>query len=455
MGIAGSSRAPVNTMLINPANMVDSRAFVDVNIVAFSVFARNNLAYLNGKSFNFANAKNIQMPEFNRANAPYSVHADVSLRGPSVVFAVRKHSFGLVTGFRSVTDVRGISKELGFSITNGFQYKPMLGVTQHVQKLRATSLNWMETGISYGTILSRRGDMITEFGMTVKRLYGVAGVGVRIDDWTYQVSDSSNLETFNLSGEYAFNDPGTTNPSIVNGKGWGMDMGVMFKVRFKESSEYTPHNPCTDGDYRYRFGFSVLDVGAIKFKAPFYRNKFDETEQNQWNDFNSVTVNDLSGVDSLLNVGLGVSKRTADQTKFKMMLPTGLSAQFDYNLGHGFYCYSMIMGGMPWRNRLGAQRASFLAVVPRWERKRFEVSMPLSLYEFKSPQVGLMFRISSFVVGSDNLGWLLFKQNIYGVDFYMSMKFTLYSHPKCHPKKSKPKVVKRIHASPPPPCPSW
>jgi len=39
LGIAGSTRAPVNTVLNNPSTIVDSRAFIDINLAGISVFA--------------------------------------------------------------------------------------------------------------------------------------------------------------------------------------------------------------------------------------------------------------------------------------------------------------------------------------------------------------------------------------------------------------------------------
>jgi hypothetical protein len=456
LGIAGSTRAPANTVLINPSSIVDSRAWLDLNLTGVSLFARNNLAYIPGKSVSFRNPESIPLPSYNRDGAPFQAYADVAVHGPSVTFAIRQHAFGLYTGFRTVVDARGVDRPMSFYLTEGWQYQPQMGTAQNVRNLRANGLSWGEIGITYGTIVSRSGDMITQAGITAKRLYGVAGVGLRLDTWDYTVRDSSRLETTALSGEYGFNDVDFDNPSQLQGRGWGFDVGITFKQRRSESTDYTPHNPCTDGDYNYKFGFSLLDLGAVRFNGPFYRNRFTQEENTDWNQFNEVQLEDTQDLDSLFNSGLGVSRQTADQSRFSMMLPGAFSAQLDYNLGHNFYIFGIVTAGIPWLNRLGVQRASYLGIAPRYERKRLEASLPLSLYEWRYPQVGLMLRLNSIVIGSDNLGWRMFGQRVYGADVYVSIKYTLFKNPKC--RKSKSKKAPNIRPGrglEPVPCPVW
>lgn len=233
------------------------------------------------------------------------------------------------------------------------------------------------------------------------------------------------------------------------------DIGITFKQRKSSSETYKPHSPCTDGDYRYRFGFSLLDLGKIRFNGPVYNNKFDRSEEKQWQDFSGTSADDLSDLDSLLVSGLARAKLNTDKAQFSMMLPAALSAQIDYNLGHNIYVYGVVTGGLPWKNRLGVERASYLGVAPRWETRRLEVAVPLSMYQFRKPQVGLMMRLNNIIIGSDNLGWLFFNGDVYGADVYVSIKYTIFRHPGCRNKKAKAvKVVKPV-ASNPLPCPAW
>lgn len=77
LGIAGSMHSPVNTVLNNPSTIVDSRAFIDINIAGINAYAINTLAYIPGSEFSFSNLKNIKGVSYNRNTAPYSAYADV------------------------------------------------------------------------------------------------------------------------------------------------------------------------------------------------------------------------------------------------------------------------------------------------------------------------------------------------------------------------------------------
>lgn len=451
LGIAGSSRSPVNTVLNNPSSIVDSRAFIDFNLVGASIFARNNLIYIPGGGFSLRNPQATNSYGLNNAVGKYAAYADVGIHGPSVTFAVKKHAFGLYTGARVVSDLRGIPGSSYDLITEGFQNPDKMGQLQSVKNVRANALAWGEAGLSYGTILARRGYAILTGGLTVKRLFGLAGAGVRIDEWSYIVRDSSHLETQTFKGEYGFNDP---TAGYLNGKGWSGDIGFTYKMRLSDSEGYTPYDPCTDGDYKYKIGVSILDVGRIRFNPPYYRNLFNQDESSEWENYAGSTANDISDIDSLINNNFSLAEQNGQDGRFRMKLPTAFSVQGDYNFGHNLYLYGVITYGLPRLNSLGVQRASYLGIAPRWESKRFEFSLPISLYEFKSPQVGFCMRLNSVIIGSDNLAALLLKKDIYGADFYLSLKYTIFRHWKCSTGKKKESTVNRSSKQPLP-CPSW
>jgi len=453
LGLAGSTRAPVNTVWNNPSSIVDSRAFLDIQLFGLGVFARNNLAALPPGSLSRGRLVAGAEPGFRRGQPTYQAYANAQAWGPSAVVSVGKYAFGLHTRFRTIADVRGIPESLGYYLTEGFQYREQMGIQHTVNDARLGALATVEAGFSAAAILRQRGGMITQAGVHVRRITGVMGAGMRVDDWTYSVVDSSNMRTTRFQGEYGFNDPGFDRLNWRNGGGWGVDLGITFKQRLSESDDYTPHNPCTDGDYRYRLAFSVLDLGRVRFRGPFYHNVFNETEQNDWNDFSNAQVSDPASVDALLNQGVGAARHNSDQGRFVMMLPTAFSAQFDYNLNHGFYIHNMLTAGVPWKGRLGVQRASYLAVIPRWESRWLEASLPVSLYEFRYPQLGAMLRIHSLIIGSDNLGALVFRRPVYGADIYIAVKYSMFRHWKCEPREKKRRVKRFLPG--PVPCPNW
>ena len=66
-----------------------------------------------------------------------------------------------------------------------------------------------------------------------------------------------------------------------------------------------------------------------------------------------------------------------------------------------------------------------LAITPRYETEWLEVSMPVSLYNYKYPRIGLSVRFLYFTVGTERLGTYLGLADINGMDIYASIKFHL------------------------------
>ena len=108
----------------------------------------------------------------------------------------------------------------------------------------------------------------------------------------------------------------------------------------------------------------------------------------------------------------------------KIGLPTALSVQADFSLQNNIY-----IGGFwihPIRINMSAlRRPAQLAVVPRFETKYFELSVPLSLYEYRYPRVGIAARFYFLTIGTERLGTYLGMADMNGLDIYASVKISI------------------------------
>jgi hypothetical protein len=110
--------------------------------------------------------------------------------------------------------------------------------------------------------------------------------------------------------------------------------------------------------------------------------------------------------------------------------------QFDYNFENNFYVNATAMYGPRLGNNV--RRGGLLAIVPRYERKRWEISLPLFLWDFQYPQFGLQVRLNNMlIIGSDRIMPLIYRSNVYGLDIYFHLKFSLYKNPACKRKGGK------------------
>lgn len=454
MGIAGSNHSPTQTVLLNPSSIVDSKAYIDIHLAGLGVYFHNNAAYLTKEGFNFFNQiKNpASVPGFdiNMNRNKYYGLVDVNVQGPSATFHVKKSAFGIYTGVRSVTDVRGVPVEaINFGV-HGMDYADQLGNQYSMNNLKVNSLNWAEVGLTYGRIVNQNGFDLVTAGGSLKRLIGIGGGALHLDDWTYSIQDSV-LQTFTVNGEYGFNFPAWN-----AGRGWSVDLGFTWKRTLKDVTNYVPYsqqNGCVACDYKFKFSAALIDVGRIRFDPPFYANEFDETEGSEWQDFMDTSADNIDGLDAEIENGLGLPT-DAGPTKFNMWLPMALTAQFDYNVGYNIFVNSTLVAGAPWNNTLAAQRGAQLAVTPRFEVKRFEAAIPVTLHEYRYPTVGAMLRLNSIIIGTDNLGTYLFNQDVYGADIYFHIKYTIFRSMKCKKVREKPVKIEKPKDGFIP-CPSW
>ena len=98
LGIAGSTRAPVNTAYFNPASICDSRAFLDIQLSGFDVFIQNNLLFIPRDQYSPTKFDNIGTPGINKRPKSYYFKAEGRYRGPSFVANLKQHAFGLQSG---------------------------------------------------------------------------------------------------------------------------------------------------------------------------------------------------------------------------------------------------------------------------------------------------------------------------------------------------------------------
>jgi hypothetical protein len=70
-------------------------------------------------------------------------------------------------------------------------------------------------------------------------------------------------------------------------------------------------------------------------------------------------------------------------------------------------------------------RPAELSITPRYETRWLEVSLPVSLYDWYLPRVGLAIRVYGFTIGCDKLGGFFNFNDFTGMDVYFSIKYFL------------------------------
>lgn len=431
MGIANSNYAPTQSVHLNPSSIVDSKVWLDIHLVGVGAFAYNNYFY-----FPQASAWTRPFPEgldhYKLGNV-YRGDVNVDVWGPGFTLNLGRHAIGLNTAVRSFTDATRIPAPIAKFIFEGLKYSPQHDIEFSDKDFKTTSLTWGEIGLSYAAILSRKRKNLFTGGLTVKYLSGINSIALDVASIKYNVQNDSNLYLRPINGKY-----GIVQPGFGAGQGWSVDVGFTIKKMLDDVDSYTPFSnmsDCSVKDYKYKLGISVMDVGNIKFNKNTVYQEYHNTS-NTWYNYDTAKFTNLGSVD--LNMNSNINDGTPQNirgTSFTTWLPSYASLQFDYNFGNHFFANLTAIQGFRIQAPFGVHRRSTIAITPRYERKRWEISLPVSLHDFRKIQPGIMLRLNNLIIGTDNIIPLIARTDMNGADIYFNLKIPILKNPKCGGKK--------------------
>lgn len=439
LGIANSNYAGTTGMPLNPSSMVDSKAWLDINIVGADAFLWNNYLFMSKEDFRFirdvSNPQNMPSPRF-RTNGKEK-HGVINLRvdGPSFTLSQGKNAFGFHTAGRTFVSFEDIMEPSAQFISNGLSYDPQEGISYQQPSMGAYATAWAEVGLSYGRIVYQKGkDMVTA-GITAKYLMGIGHYSVYLDDLNHTVNNDQEWTISNFNGQYAMTDPG-----FANGHGFGVDIGATYKRMLEDVTNYAPHTPqsdCGTINYKYKIGVSLLDLGGIRFNKNSLMRQYNSASA-VIQDYPNSGINSIADADAFLVNQLGTDGNTVTTSnRYSTQLPSAVSVQFDYNIGKNFYANATWVQGFRFGKKKSGIRRSIIGITPRYEIKWFEAALPLSLYDYRHPQLGLALRFYNLTIGSDNILPFFFPVNVFSGNIYASLKITLFKNPACRTKKGR------------------
>jgi hypothetical protein len=212
---------------------------------------------------------------------------------------------------------------------------------------------------------------------------------------------------------------------LFRGKGVGFDIGIIYE-RKKSSGSYSRSSKLCDQNYvryKYKIGVSILDIGGVKFTKNAEKLVLDgnstEWIRLPWTEF--TTIRDLT--DLMSNQFYGNPTELIQGYEIKIALPTVASIQADVNIYNNLFVNGTLVVPVQF-SKTGLRRPSILAVTPRYETRNFEFGLPLSLYDWSRPRVGIYARFRGFFIGTEKIGGYFHYSDFYGLDFYAGIKFS-------------------------------
>ncbi|MEA3443990.1 MAG: DUF5723 family protein [Bacteroidota bacterium] len=445
-GIVNSNYAGINSTFINPALISDSKVWLDINLITIGAFAENNNLYIPHKELyfmeitspaaDFGDEAPIFKDTYDKQHM-LKANANTLIEFPSVMLNLGNHGFGLKISARGSASQRGMEYHTTKFVYEGIDFDPQHNEYYELRNFKTAGLTWTEFAFSYANVFRQVSDEHWAFGITVKKIQGMGGAFVNIPYAHYIVYDDSTFAAEEMDAEMGYalpldysNNEYNSDYGIFMGNGWAIDLGLVFQKKRDGNGLVRFKRACEQGwsSYKYKIGISLLDLGSVKLKDNAYQFNFDNA-QTYWPGVNTFDPQNIESFSTEINSRFDHSQ-DADASKISIGLPTAASIQFELHpAGYWFYNFTFIHPTPVFKNSI--YRPTQISFTPRYEKRRFEISIPLSLYEWSRARFGVAVRFMNLTIGSDYFssytGWFDF----YGSDIYISWK-TNFAKGKCN-----------------------
>ena len=437
-GIVTSNYSGVNGLYVNPSSLMHGYLYSDLNILGADIFAQNEFFYLNKKDMSVLKlirgdvSLTKENPDDKIVNMSTQgdlspLYANIRILGPAYMRVGEKYALAIHTGFRTLISGKSLPRSIMTFAFQGLEYKPQHDILYNHSDASIAALSYSEIGITFNHEIIRKRNNWSSLGITFRLLYGYLGTNIDIKNINYVVENDTTIDIRNISSEISFSAPinYSTNKLLENqiqmGSGFSVDIGYTWIASQKSLQWQRIHSPCELEfvPYKFKLGISLLDLGYISFNKNAQSHEF--VNNSYYNsEVDTLEIENIqSAINNLSDWLYGNPNKSLKSESFTMMLPTVLSAQFDYHLRDEWYVNGMAFLALPISP---INRPHNIIVSPRYESELFEAGAPLSLYNFTSPRIGLYFRLLGLTVGTDKLGTFLGLSEFYGMDFYFSLR---------------------------------
>lgn len=450
-GLQNSNFNGVHAMYINPAGLADSRHRQHANILTFGHHMTNNYVGID-LPFSIVDLISGNVPDTyktpsgsvkwdpswlkeNLDGKPKNFNYELELRGPAFMTRIgKKLAVGVGTRTRSAFQINNLSEEMATFIKSQADSQPRKFETITDSRFAVNVNAFQEFNGSLAMVLLNKQAFYLKGGATIKYLMGIGSAyavnnGINFEtrgNDTVIVNNSdlqvgySNTDFLNRiqNGAFAASMPSFRN---INGTGFGFDFGAIFEYRPDFADGVTSQNR-----YFLRGGLSLMDFGSIKYSKNINTFSIKNTSPVVFTADSAFSSAFSNGIDS----GIAFIKQYARDSfnytegtgSFTSNIPTTLNIQLDWNVFKMFYL------GMNWtqsvvsKKDISLRRPSSFVLLPRFETRLLEVSMPISVHnDYKDFGLGLYARLGPVFVGTDHLFRTAKRSSFRGFDFYFGI----------------------------------
>jgi outer membrane protein OmpA-like peptidoglycan-associated protein len=494
LGLRQSNYSGIMGSDLNPASIADSRYKVDVLVFGAYLSIYNNHAYFNTKkmphwwikSFDSNDPASEQWLEDSQLEKLVSVDSTsyYESQGKGQFFEIdngnknrsafinmeldvlnfmitlnRKRAIGFQIRNRTIFNLDDASPELIRLATNDFDFKNAFNQNINDEKLNISMNSWIEYNLSYAQILLDREQHFFKIGGKLKFLQGVGSFYLHSKNLDFNIQNDTTANAISGDFDYGYSEnlggfvesdnsteefAGSNVNDFTSKLGLGVDIGIIYEWRPDWQKYKYDMDGKTDlwmrdqNKYKLRLGFAINDIGGMRYEkgglsnnfnlnvGVFDLRKFDNTQG-----FRSLDSTLTSFADSGY-----VTFNSTDDREFYMNLPTHANFDIDYNIWKNIYVNFYTRINLVFSNDVNSVHyPTSFALTPRWDHKRWGVSLPFSYNGVSGFRTGLALRLGSyFSIGTGDLKPLVAPgrdMNVRGVDVFFALRVpVLFKAPK-------------------------
>ncbi|MEZ4827354.1 MAG: DUF5723 family protein [Bacteroidia bacterium] len=412
---------------LQPAALSGQRANLDIMLGGFSSVIQSNYLSVNTQAVrdgsvwtaDGSNYKTIFPETLNGKDKNGYFNADFYLPSFSLKLTP-DHTVAFTGRLRNFANIDKVTEPTARFAYNGLDVPDQFGTQYRNDGFRFALASYVELGAAWAGKVYENGPHRILAGARLKFMSGLAGTFLYANSLEYSFDNDHILNVHEANFGFAHstaleNVQGNFNPIEdfdrfnLRNTGLGADIGAIY--------EYKP----SGNDYKVRAGLSILDLGSIGFEQSVFSQNFSGSVIGY--DLNQLSLDGIAGFDSTVAVEFNYE---AGESRFRMALPTVISAQADFRLQQRLYISAVPYIAV---KRYGAPHAihqlSSLTVTPRFEGKGWGLGIPVTLAGGRGPAAGATVRLGPLVMGSATLFNFLLNQDIHAMDVHFGLRIPI------------------------------
>lgn len=474
IGFTNTNYSGIYGIDFNPSSIADNRMIMDINLIALDFGFTNNYVGMDPAAFKgksafgavlayrkdttaFSNFENDQFQDM-------FLQTRTDDKDRSVTMATRvmlplsfmwsfdeKQSFSITGEFRMMTNIDGIGAPLADLLYSDFSDSVLWNSSFTNKNASLQFMTWHEIGFGYARVLQDEGEHFWKIGARPKLELGLGSLYFFAEEMTYEPNNNDTVTILGSNVQYGH----STNFDFPNGTGdqsafrynyseafahpgLGLDLGFTYEWR----PNYSDYKYDMDGEtdlwmrsktkYKLKAGFSITDIGWIKFNRAAGSGDFSGGIDHWY--FRDIKLEDadpntvdypMQALDDTLR-SLFTFRETSEV--YRVNLPTAFRGDVDYQIWKDFYVNFQFVYAVQWkRNANKVHDLTYVALTPRWDYKWAGVMVPISYNQYKDFTVGACLRAGPLFFGTSDMGSLFGKKStIYGTNFYFGAHVPLH-----------------------------